>query len=89
MQAEKVLSPKGTYLSGKRPALENILPRMIFTPKGSSLPESTASSHSFPLAVSCSFLHMLNPNLQALLEIEDQYLTVLQKVNIERKENQI
>jgi len=66
METEEVFSPKGTYLSGESPVPENILPHTIFTLKGSGMPESTASIHSFPFAAPCRYLHMLNPDQQAL-----------------------
>lgn len=73
-KAWEVLRPKGTYLSGERPVLENVLLHTTFTPKGPSTQESTASSHSFPSAASCSLLHMLNPKQQALWRLRTDTL---------------
>lgn len=88
MQVEEVLSPKGTYLSGRRPVLENVLPHAIFTPKSSSMPESTASSCSFPLAASCN-LRTLNPSQQALRRLRTKTLACCSAESQHRKEDQI
>lgn len=84
---KRSLVPQG--LSGKKLVSENALPHTIFTPKGPSIPESPASSHSFLLAGSCSFSHTLNPSQQASWRLRTNTFACYSTECQDRKADQI